>query len=170
MNWLPHDLATWAFVLSVLALALMLPMNLAANLTSPMLRDWWAARSHKALAKRRDKLLDERNELRGVPVFDESTVTVLWRMQVLHNQVALGTHAIIGSLGAVLFWLHRESMNDRTAIVWICGPFLIINLYRMVEGRISWDRYFRRVSPVARARLDSEIAGVERKVAERSGS
>ena|ERR1700676_3218468 len=47
-----HDASWWALVLAILALVLMLPVNLLANVMTPPLKNWWAGRSSAALTER----------------------------------------------------------------------------------------------------------------------
>jgi hypothetical protein len=51
-----HDLAWWGTFLALLALILMLPVAVLANLLTPMLKNWWAERSVASLKKRIEKL------------------------------------------------------------------------------------------------------------------
>jgi hypothetical protein len=44
MKWLPHTLATWGFILSIVALALAIPLAIAGNLLTPKVRLWWFLR------------------------------------------------------------------------------------------------------------------------------
>jgi hypothetical protein len=43
--WLGHDLAWWAFVLSVLTLILTVPLGVVAIVLAPVIQQWWAERS-----------------------------------------------------------------------------------------------------------------------------
>jgi hypothetical protein len=50
--WPHKDLGWWGFVIAVVALLLAYPFSLLANLTSPTVKNWWAARSRAGLQKR----------------------------------------------------------------------------------------------------------------------
>ena len=54
--WMGHDLGWWAFVISVLALVLAYPLDLAAHLTAPKLKNWWAERSVASIRRRLGEL------------------------------------------------------------------------------------------------------------------
>jgi hypothetical protein len=54
--WLHHDLAWWGVFLGGLALVLMFPANIVANLVPPKLKNWWAERSVASTRERIEKL------------------------------------------------------------------------------------------------------------------
>jgi hypothetical protein len=45
MKWLPHDLGTWSFIVSVAALILALPLGIVGTLLAPRVQVWWIVRS-----------------------------------------------------------------------------------------------------------------------------
>lgn len=51
MHW-PRNLGEWGFWIGILAILLAYPLALLANVTSPRIENWWAARSAKALRER----------------------------------------------------------------------------------------------------------------------
>ena len=61
--WMGHDASWWALVLAIIALVLMVPANLAANFLTPVLKNWWAARSQAAIKKRIETLEKELSRL-----------------------------------------------------------------------------------------------------------
>ena len=56
---LHHDLSWWSFVLAALALVLMFPASIVANLVTPRLKNWWAERSESSIRRRIEKLESE---------------------------------------------------------------------------------------------------------------
>jgi hypothetical protein len=54
--WMGHDFGWWALVISVLALVLAYPLDLAAHLTAPKLKNWWAERSVASTRRRLEEL------------------------------------------------------------------------------------------------------------------
>jgi hypothetical protein len=54
--WLHKDLGWWAFVISVVALVLVYPLEVLAHITAPWWKNWWAERSIASTRKRIDKL------------------------------------------------------------------------------------------------------------------
>jgi hypothetical protein len=54
--WMGHDGTWWSLMMGALALALMLPVAVLANILTPKLQDWWAQRSMVSLSNRIQKL------------------------------------------------------------------------------------------------------------------
>jgi len=51
-----HDLGWWAFILTLVGLALMFPVAILANLCTPALKNWWSERSAATTKTRIEKL------------------------------------------------------------------------------------------------------------------
>jgi len=49
---LPKNLGVWGFWIAIISLCLAYPVSLLANITSPRIQDWWAARSRRTLSTR----------------------------------------------------------------------------------------------------------------------
>lgn len=75
--WPRKDLSWWAFVLSVLALVGAYPFSLLANLTTPLLKNWWAERSVASIDKRIEKLEKQLADYEKHPKLSEGVDYVL---------------------------------------------------------------------------------------------
>lgn len=89
---MPKDLGSLGFWLALLALVLAYPLSLLANLTSPGLRNWWAARPARSLASLQKRIADLESELtqmqRRQPITDAETFILgrLSRLEQLQNR------------------------------------------------------------------------------------
>jgi hypothetical protein len=159
MGWRPHDLATF---LAILALILMYSVSLVANLSTPMLRDWWAARSQASLIKRRSALLTQTDELRDVPMVDEGADLILKFVGVAIATVTFATHIVLGGIFLLLDSM-RIIRGDfpRTAFFWI---LMWSNLGLGLRSVLRVKRARRRISPAVRSNMEKEIQRIEAKI------
>ncbi len=160
MNWLPHDLAT---VLAILALFLMYPVSLLANLSTPKLRDWWAARSLEALRKRRNHLLAFQKEISHAPMVDGATDAMLGQLNRLNFAIAQGIHIIL--TGMLLMLSTVPPPKHSTPILVGFGLLFVTNLAYGVRCSRDATKFHQRVSPSWRARIAWEIENLEAKLA-----
>jgi hypothetical protein len=77
MPWAPHDLSVWSFILAIAALMLALPISLAANATTPKIKDRLAERSEESLKERIAKLESELAAKRTLPEMGEAESHIL---------------------------------------------------------------------------------------------
>jgi hypothetical protein len=76
-HW-PHDLGTWGFILALITLVLMYPVGILINVTTPMIKNCYAAGSKASLEERIDKLEEELKDLESEPVIDDIQERILW--------------------------------------------------------------------------------------------
>ncbi len=57
----------WGVVLAIATLILAYPLDVLAHLTTPLLKNWWAARSRSALEERIKSLKAELGEMETYP-------------------------------------------------------------------------------------------------------
>jgi hypothetical protein len=162
---MPHDLGTWAFIIALGALILAYPLDVLAHLTSPIIRDWWAARSNATLQKRRDVLSARLDKLRDVPVIDEVADQVLKAQELLMLVIGNATNLVLGA-----FAIPLSSASFFWSLTWPHWPshkelFLLIlmgvDLYVTLTSRRRLDAYRRRVSPGVRNDLKAEVSKIE---------
>lgn len=60
---MPRDLGSWAFWISLFALIAMYPVSVLANLTTPRLKNWWAARPARSRASLQKRITELEAEL-----------------------------------------------------------------------------------------------------------
>src|SRR5437868_3128293 len=81
MKWLPHDLTTWAFFLSVAALVLAVPFGIVGTLLAPKVQVWWATRSLKSVAQRLILVSQYHAKIQKEPLFS-GTETIIVRQNI----------------------------------------------------------------------------------------
>jgi hypothetical protein len=137
--WLAKDPGWWGFWISILALLGAYPLSLLANLTSPRIQNWWAARSRASLEKRIAQL----EAALAAMQHDESITNVesytLFRIDRLELHTIVSVHILLGTaFGAALF----TAINTQTHwVYWIVGATAsgtVVNL-----SRVFWpDKHF----------------------------
>ena len=160
---LPHDAATWGLWLAILALFLSVPMGIISILATPILQQWWAARSQASLIMRRDKLLREQRELQEVPMIDAGAGAVLFEFQMLTDGLTGDVHLLIGGFGLVLWCL--APIKDIDFAIQGFGILFVMNLSSGILRSSRLMRRRRRISPELRGKLADEIARIEAKLA-----
>jgi hypothetical protein len=85
--WLHHDLAWWGVFLGALALVLMFPANIVANLVTPKLKNWWAERSVASTRERLEKLKKQLADYEQHPELSELKD---WALKTLEGVGMLG--------------------------------------------------------------------------------
>jgi hypothetical protein len=154
MHWLPKDVPTWGFVLSVLALVLMYPVGILTNITTPKLQNWWAERSRTALIKRIDKLHEE---LRGRSVLlerSESEDEIIKGIYRVTKLVVLGfTYTLLTLL------LMSNTVGPRiTCSLGLLG-FFAVNIFLD-----QIDKLQQKYSPSRRRELEHSIETLRSKL------
>jgi len=156
---MPRDLGTWGFILSITALLLMYPVGVLINLTSPGIRNWWAARSRKSLTKRIDILQRQLQRAEALTALSEFENETLWRFEKLVAFVGGAFHLLYG---IVFFLLEKLVKPTATVEKWrtiLWGIFAVIALN---FGVVWWlvkrfEAYRVPRSTRARARLRASI-------------
>jgi hypothetical protein len=110
---MPRDLGTWGFILSITALLLMYPVGVLINLTSPGIRNWWAARSRKSLTKRIDILQRQLQRAEALTALSEFENETLWRFEKLVAFVGGAFHLLYGIVFFLLEKLVKPTANER---------------------------------------------------------
>jgi hypothetical protein len=168
--WMHHDLGWWGFVLAVIALAMAYPLNVFANLTSPVLKNWWAERSTASMRKRivvLEKQLDDSQQ------YEELRLTEVYVLKALEIIVALGGLSF-GLVLVVLLMLTtlvplHPSGNHPFIFV---GPIFLVALFWMaltttvvmpLSKEIALFR--QRRSPIHRTELITSIATLKGRLA-----
>src|ERR1039458_4719054 len=95
MNWLPKDKATWGFWISIFTLFVAVPFGIVANLLTPKIRDWWAARSRRSLAARIEVLESELTESEITRSPNELSTNILRMVTIALVFLWLGVHMIL---------------------------------------------------------------------------
>jgi hypothetical protein len=156
-DFLPHDLGT---LLAIVALILMYPVSLVANLSTPWIRDWWSARSLASLTERRDKLVAFQEDINDEPTIDEATDAILRALQNLIMAVTHCAHVILAGIWLLIWYQGREWTLQE--LIFAILIFENVGFGLLLRARVRG--YRRRVSPALRELLAEEIAELEAKL------
>jgi phosphate/sulfate permease len=168
-GWRPpmhHDLAWWGTFLAVVALVLMLPVSIAANILTPILKNWWAERSDASTQKRIESIEKQLADYEQYAELSEGVDYVLMATEALAMLLGLcNTMLAVILLLLVTFDLPTVSVPDKRpfallALVAGLGTFLI---GLVVFGRFS--RFRQKRSPFNRNMLRNYIAKLREKLA-----
>lgn len=138
---LPKDVGTWGFIVSLIALALMYPVGLLINLTTPAVRNWISKWSRNSLAKRITLLENELTQVEKIPPIDEVQDEMLWGIKRLRLEVMNSTNVIllVITLGVSLFIdidKHADAFHVFEAFV---AGGLLVNLLSALRARRERD-------------------------------
>jgi hypothetical protein len=169
--WLHHDASWWALVLAILALILMYPVSLLANLTTPVLKNWWAERSVASLKKRITNLEKQLVDYEQYPELSEAETYILLATEALSMMLGL----CITMLAVVLIVLSQYGMptvsaHDKMPIVLLA---LVSGSMAFLLGVIGFGRItkFRtQRSPFDRNNLRKYVGQLKEKLAKRNPS
>ena len=153
---LPHDLGTWAFILSVLAIVLMYPVGLVINLTTPLVQNWIAKRSKASLEKRISKLETTLTELEQYPPTDEVQDRILW--EIKHSRLSMRNVSIDVVVVVFLGIQSLSNVGSQSFHNFAYFAYLVlgVNAVMMLVERYHHDFRYER-SPNVRKRLKTEI-------------
>jgi hypothetical protein len=152
----PTDLGTWGFILSIVALALMYPVGVLINMTTPLIANWIAARTKKSLEKRIVKLEGELAEFEKTEPITEVESEILWGIRSLKIFLV----SVTSMIALIFYWGIRSISDVKSAGLGnfsvVVVSILIANLIWQTLLRYEHDfRYFR--SPKNRENLRKSI-------------
>jgi hypothetical protein len=151
-----HDLGWWGVVLSIVALVLMIPASMVANLLTPLFVNWLVSWSRSSLESRIAKLEKQLAELEQHPAIDEVQDQILWGITNLKMRMmeVTSTVAIIGYFGARTI-ANPDADAFKLFSVWV---FIILNLTTFLTLRLRYQKDFRfKRSPKVREGLLKSI-------------
>jgi len=160
---MPHDLGTWGFIIALAALILAYPLDVLAHVTSPILRDWWAARSIAALQKRFDVLSARLDQLRDVQVIDEVAEQLFVAQERTMLMIGFGVHNLLTGLVLITSTMAPDFLFEIGGLAFL----IITNLFLMFGFRRNTTTYLARVSPNRRDGLKADVAKIEKALQER---
>ncbi|MFZ0884838.1 MAG: hypothetical protein WAN14_15675 [Candidatus Acidiferrales bacterium] len=151
-----HDASWWALVLAILALVLMLPVNLLANVITPTIANYVFTRTKKSLIKRITRLEGQLAEVEKNPAITEVENQILWGLRSIHIRI-IG----VESITIIVFYfgisaladIHNQAYKLFFAFVFV---ILILNFALQIYLRYEHDFRFNR-SPDRRKALSTEI-------------
>jgi hypothetical protein len=144
MSWVPHDLGTWGFILSVLAILLMYPVGLLINLTSPVIQNWIATRSKKSLERRIEILENELASWENNPPTTEVEDQILWAIQNM-KIIFYGTQSgLVMFIIIAIYTIERPSASAARELLLLYAIVAATNLWMMYRVRYAkgfrWER------------------------------
>lgn len=169
---LHHDLAWWAFVLSLAALVGAYPLSLLANLTSPAIENWWAERSVASTRKRIGRLEKQLVEYEQFQELGELEELVLKAIGGIGSLVVFCIEllAILTLLQAVsdpvIGHSHELAPPDIRFVLVMLGAIAAISGY-LVQFLVleKLGRFRKKRSPIDRKTLKNAIETLKAKLA-----
>lgn len=168
--WPHKDLGWWAFVISIVSLVLVYPLEVLAHITAPRWKNWWAERSTASTRKRIDKLERQLAD-------NERTYEVL---SVAEDRILKGIEGVgllvtfcVELLAIVLvtitsFASPTVSSHDKAPVVGV-ALFAVAFGYLIGYGTFVKISVFRRKrSPRVRSALRKNIEELKRRLAEKT--
>jgi hypothetical protein len=154
--WWHHDLAWWGVVLSIIALVLMLPVNLLANVLTPLLKNWFSTWSRTSLENRIGKLEKQLAELEKYAPIDEVQNQILWGIRVIRIGVIQ-----MGSLVGIMIYFATKAVSNQDSPAFKEFTFfiffiLIANIVLTLVVRYKKDFRYKR-SPQVRKSLRKSL-------------
>lgn len=165
--WLHRDLAWWGVFLGALALLLMFPANIVANLVTPKLKNWWSERSAASTRKRIEKL---EKELASSEQYKELSELEDYAVKAIEG---IGILAVV-CLGILAITLLTDTTSVRlvTAFPGIRLGMVILALFSVVFGFLINFLVFNKLgelrkkqSPFDRKVLRKSIENLKAKLA-----
>ena len=95
MKWLPHDLGTWGFILSIVTLILMYPVGVMINMTTPLLQNWLSTWTRASLDQRIAKLEAQLANLEQIPEIDAVQNQILWEIKSVKLEAMSNTGVVL---------------------------------------------------------------------------
>jgi hypothetical protein len=157
MTWLPHDLGTWGFILSIIALLAMYPVGLLINMTTPAIQNWLAKFTRASLEKRIAELERRLEKLEEIPELSDVDNHILWEVKSTRLTVISHTNIVL------LFMLLAVGVVAKTDSPEFIGFSRIVLLVVLLSGtllmllRYQHDFRYER-SPDVRKSLRKAIA------------
>lgn len=155
MAWAP-DLGTWGFYIGLAAFILAYPINVIANVTTPLLIDAFARLTKSSLQKRIAKLEAKLSEWEKNPATDEVQDHILWGF----SSVKIVVFHAANSIGFLVFMAVRAVANTQSTAFAEFTGFIVLyvagNAWQIF--RLRREKSFRYTrSPVVRESLRNEI-------------
>jgi hypothetical protein len=164
---MPRDFGTWSLIIAVVTLVLTVPLNMAANLASPKVKDWWAARSTKALNSRLEILRTQEKVLSASPPPSLVDIIVVSRLNRLSVLIEAAVHTVI--VVGLMPWMWIFWRSNNTAEAWAMFALLMF-------GDLAMSRFSRKfgsddvLPPLGGLdKVRESIAAIERKLGKHSG-
>jgi hypothetical protein len=156
-SWLPTNLGTWGFILSLAALLLAIPLGIAATLLAPKVRLWWFLRDVKGTASKLISLTKYRERLEKEPQFTLAE-TYIFELQF---RVILACHflayLILLAIAFTPKWHRHMTFKEDLVNTIPVLPFVLLLVFSASYlGAESLNR-LRRSSPKEREKVARQI-------------
>jgi hypothetical protein len=164
--FLHHDLGWWGFWIT---LGLAYPLSVLANLTTPILKDWWAARSRAGLQNRVRTLTTKLACMEQHPPLTNAEYLTLMGIRGIGKLIVASTHIIVGT-GFLTFTLVYTQKVEHLPRGW----FLFF-IYLLLLNVFNYWVYIYAIQNVAwngtldqRDKIKNKIDKLTEKIAKQS--
>lgn len=156
-RWLPHDIGTWGFIATVVALILALPLGIIGTLVAPKVQLWWFLRSVKGKAGKLVALVEYRQKIEKEPLFSPTEALIFRQHFALMIAVHIVAYLVILAVTMIPKWhLHmtfREELHNSIPLV----PFVLLLGVSMGYFGTSVLNRLQRSTPEGRAKVNEQI-------------
>jgi hypothetical protein len=161
--WLPRDLGTWGFILSLAALLLTIPLGIVSTLLAPKVRLWWFLRNVKGTANKLISLTEYRDQLEKEPQF---TVAETYIFEAQLRMIAAWlfiAYLILLAIALIPKWHRHMTFKENLGASFPALPFVVLIIVSAAYlGGRSLDR-LRRSSPMEREKVERQIGALVEK-------
>jgi hypothetical protein len=149
LQWIPRDSGSWGVILGVLALLLMFPMGVVINLVTPVIKDWWARRSHTSLVARMKKVSAELDAMQSRSLMTDNE-------DLLMATIHLGIFCVLGGVGMLTACANIAFIafvREKSNYVFLLSAFLIVSVAVNLFTFLIWQSFIRRWNRVSPSEL-----------------
>ena len=146
-----HDLAWWGFAVALAAMVLAIPINIIANLLTPLLKNWWAERSQASLRARIERLETElQHEVQRYPAMSETEHYIFKGLTLLATMIILSLSILL--LEVVLAMGPRAVVtHSRGAVGIVLLAVGCLGFFTVAISFVALSRFWTRRSPFHRS-------------------
>jgi hypothetical protein len=163
--FMPRDLGTWGFILSLLALLLMYPVGILINITSPKVANWWSTRSKNSVIERITRLQCELAQLEKTPAFSEYEFHVLRAIGAMFAGLVFVCGLSALTLIKLILWFGPSRRASYLMAAVVFAGFVAV---MFLESPL--ETYIKQRSPKRRLEMKSSIANLEEQLSKRFSS
>jgi hypothetical protein len=155
-------------VITVLALVFAVPLSVAANLLTPLVRDWWGTTSDRRLQKRLDTLEKELAYANTEQLFNDAEVRILDIQLIIVVWVAFLFSIVFGAWILIFFAFEKVLLQFSNHVILYVANFLCTAGNISCASNCFWALrkvrlYETRYTESGRLKLSEKIARLKSK-------
>ena len=139
-----HDLGWWGFVLSVIALILLVPLNLLSNILTPKIQNWWAERSLANTRRRIQRIEEDLIEYQEMSEVDDQILSGI------EGVLLLVSLAVVLCAAILLISSEKVPVQEKRPLEMLAAVAAIATALFVFGISTAFSRFRRRRSPFNR--------------------